>query len=481
MNRHLPPFAPAFRLASLSIFIALGLVQGAGATDIRVTKLLDSLDGSCNSDCSLREAVVLANAIPGKDRILLSQGEHDLSLATPKDGQYILDEDDNQHGDLDIQDELEIIGLSADRNAADGRFSVIGGGYENDRIFEVRPGAVLSFRNVALVGGWTSTSGGVIENHGTTTLRHSSVEGGVVGDVTGAVHGDGGVGGGIANYGELQIYHGRVANNFMHGSTNHKGRGGGIYNEGTLIARNVLFDYNNAITRFATTSGNVASGGAIYNIGIADIGRSAFTRNITNGPGAAIQNEGNGLLTLSNSTLSAKNLAHGEPTFGVISNGNRPIVTGNPELKLVHVTLTDSKAFGLVNQGKVLIRNSIITGNAAGDISEGQNCLNLGNTYDYRAVGLLLGNGAGNCTADLYAENADTFSLILRKLALNKGATPNHALQLQSLALDAGKGSCASFDQRGFARPRDGDGDGIAVCDLGAFEFHKPATQPEQH
>ena len=34
-----------------------------------------------------------------------------------------------------------------------------------------------------------------------------------------------------------------------------------------------------------------------------------------------------------------------------------------------------------------------------------------------------------------------------------------------------GSPACESVDQRGFNRPIDGDGDGIPICDIGAFEF----------
>jgi hypothetical protein len=63
-------------------------------------------------------------------------------------------------------------------------------------------------------------------------------------------------------------------------------------------------------------------------------------------------------------------------------------------------------------------------------------------------------------------------------LAFNGGPTQTHALVAGSPAIDAGRrrcldanGSPLTTDQRGKRRPVDGDGNGRARCDIGAFEF----------
>ncbi len=59
-------------------------------------------------------------------------------------------------------------------------------------------------------------------------------------------------------------------------------------------------------------------------------------------------------------------------------------------------------------------------------------------------------------------------------LALNEGPLPTHAPLPGSLALDNGPPSpaagCLEHDARSFPRPVDGDGNGLARCDIGAIE-----------
>src|SRR5207248_3048941 len=60
----------------------------------------------------------------------------------------------------------------------------------------------------------------------------------------------------------------------------------------------------------------------------------------------------------------------------------------------------------------------------------------------------------------------------LLPLANNGGPTQTHALPASSPAVDAGDNSaCPQTDQRGLTRPFDGNFNGIAICDGGAFEL----------
>jgi titin len=61
---------------------------------------------------------------------------------------------------------------------------------------------------------------------------------------------------------------------------------------------------------------------------------------------------------------------------------------------------------------------------------------------------------------------------MLAPLANNGGLTQTQTLMASSPAIDAGPLDCPppALDQRGQARPKDGNGDSVARCDIGAFE-----------
>src|SRR5690606_29964665 len=130
------------------------------------------------------------------------------------------------------------------------------------------------------------------------------------------------------------------------------------------------------------------------------VARSAFVGNYA-GLGGALANKGDGCLRLSNSTLADNSSAWSERN-GILQNGAPFGPAGTPTLLLKDVSIAGNRNYGLVNHGRALIRNSLISGNRHSDSGDDVNCANRGDSYRYQARGLLLGNGAGNCTADLY-------------------------------------------------------------------------------
>ncbi len=76
------------------------------------------------------------------------------------------------------------------------------------------------------------------------------------------------------------------------------------------------------------------------------------------------------------------------------------------------------------------------------------------------------------CPTGATCTNLVTTDPLLGPLENNGGSTETMALGAGSSALDTGDdGACPATDQRGFARPQDGDADGVAHCDVGAYEL----------
>jgi hypothetical protein len=114
------------------------------------------------------------------------------------------------------------------------------------------------------------------------------------------------------------------------------------------------------------------------------------------------------------------------------------------------------------NTGALTVENTILAGGcraAAGDLPLTSRGHNL----------------AGDTSCNLTGPGDITGDLLLGPLQDNGGPTWTHALLACSPALDAGdNAACPATDQRGLSRPKDGNGDGTALCDIGAFEAQQP-------
>ncbi|MDU9412414.1 CSLREA domain-containing protein [Pseudomonas sp. zfem005] len=452
-SRTRPRLATSLMLASL-----LALPTLAMARDFQVTRTDDGFDGLCDADCTLRDAVEAANRLGGKNRIVLPAGVYALTLppAMGEEGE-ILDEDQNLNGDLDVRaGNLTLVGAGVGASVIDGSGL--------DRLLEIDLGVTVLLQDLTLRNGHTTSNGGAIENFGYLVVRRVAFQDNRAS--YGYYDGDGGA---ISNRGTLEVHSSVFERNRADFGDSGRALGGAIFNGGLLTVRDSLFSEN-------VTNGDdvVALGGALFNTGTADVARSAFLHHRADGPGIAIRNDGNGVLKLTNVTVSGKN-ANGEGDYdAVVANGSDyPMFAGTPSLQLVNVTIADNLTLGLLNHGRLSVRNSLIVGNGNESIGAA-NCLNGGDTASYQASGLLLGTDTGNCTADVHVNDADAFTRVLYPLAANGSSLPTHALRPRSPAVDAGIGSCTRHDQRGSMRPRDGDGDGMALCDLGAYERPKP-------
>lgn len=445
------------------------------AAELPVTTTEDEHDGICDAHCSLRDAVSTANRQPGPDLILLPAGRYVLSLLAEFGEPGIrYDEDANLNGDLDISEALSIRGAGSESTIISG-IDPAQPPYRNDRLLEVLSGASLHLQNLALENGRTAFNGAAVENHGQLHLLRVRVQGNHAAtsnpsyrEIVGEEGYSYGQGGGIANYGSLEVYSSDFLQNRSRGDLeDNLGRGGAIFNRGNLLVRD-----SNFLRNQASDEAERSVGSGIFNGGLADISRSTFFANSGSegGRGFAIANDDNGELKLTNSTLSGH-----VGTGGALSNGYYSNPPGNdPKATLINVTIAGNNGYGVQNSGQLLIRNSLIAGNLGYFGDEVTNCRNQGPRYRYQAIGLLLNSEPSNCSADLYLPYEQTFTKLLLPLADNNGRTQTYGLRRGSLALDSGVGSCTQHDQRRLTRPRDGNGDGVTVCDLGAFERARP-------
>lgn len=433
------------------------------SASLHVTTTTDEFDGICDSHCSLRDAIAAANLASGPQHIQLASGTYVLTRPSVPDGNgYPGDEDGNLDGDFDVSAELTLQGRGEQRTRIVAQ--------AGSRLFEVLPQGRLSLLRLSLEGGRSAGNGGAVENHGALLLRQVSLHDNqsmtphsIANPPPLAEAFAWGQGGAVANQGTAQIYASTFTSGWAGGLyyNNNLGRGGAIFNSGDLLVRDSLFEANRA-----DDQGDRGHGGAIYNRGSADIARSLFAGNQHSemGGGGAIFNTRAGVLKLSNSTLSQNS--------GALYNGfeeypSEPL----PSTTLINVTIAESAGAGLINNGDVLIRNSLIVANYDPyDIDQPFDCQTSGPNARYRAIGLLTTSPTSTCHADGHETQERVFSHLLSPLADNGGFTKTYALPSASGALDAGLGSCSGHDQRRQPRPIDGTGDGVVGCDLGAYE-----------
>lgn len=255
MTRTRHNLLPITALLALAVATALTTTAPAHAAVYTVTKTADSADGSCDTDCSLREALLAADAQAGPDFILLSPGTYGLSLAGAG-------EDGGASGDLDIHDDVAIVGSAATGTILDG--------LHLDRVLDVHAGEV-EIQGVTIRNGRVAGTGGGVRNQTVLTLSRSIITanettqtgfgGGLYTDGDGSsltltqstLSGNiaAGGGGGIADGGLM-----RVSDSTISGNRSLADFGGGLY----------VFANTDAVLTNVTITGNTAAlkGGGIF-------------------------------------------------------------------------------------------------------------------------------------------------------------------------------------------------------------------------
>ncbi len=247
------------------------------------------------------------------------------------------------------------------------------------------------------------------------------------------------------------------------GGENRNGFGGAIFSDGGNL---VLFGVH--------VVGNTGIGGGINILnGAARIINTTISGNSGGSCGGV--NNSSGQMVIINSTISG-NTATSQQGGGLCANG---------DTTLRNVTIADNiapnaagilkAATGTLNIGNTIVANvgfSEIQFNAGAIVSVGNNI--IGDSPGEAA-------NTGQWAPVIYhpTDILDTPPK-LGRLRKNGTAIPTHSFSLDSPALDGGNNSLAIdpatgaplwTDQRGFSRLIDGDGNGIAQVDIGAFEL----------
>ena len=253
-----------------------------------------------------------------------------------------------------------------------------------------------------------------------------------------------------------------------------------------------------------------------FSSGSASLINSTISGNVYSGVSTA--GEYAGFLTVTNSTIS-DNGGSGIDFYGgvhltnsTVSNNGGDGVIGD-FLEMINSTISGNAGCGVDCSGclEIDLTNTTVTGNGGGGVyfetHNQQTAVTLTRTVIAGNTGVPAGAEVFNNNASVTAGSFNLFghsrltndqafenftpgptditatsngkdptalvNILNPTLANNSGPTRTHALVAGSPAVDAiNNGTCSpsAQDQRGVRRPQDGDNDGAAICDTGAFE-----------
>ena len=310
---------------------ALMVATPARADTITVTVTADGIDsapgnGACAgpNGCTLRAAIMEANAWPGADAIVLGAGTYGLTRAG--------NDDTAVNGDLDITDTLTLKGAGYAVTIVDG-----GSFLSPDRIFQVLTETQVTMSGFEIKRGKAAASGGGIHNAGVLTLTqmrlftntassggalYNGTTGQIILDQTEVVTNSAtSVGGGVSANGPMTLTQSRLAGNVA--GTN----GAAIYIDASLSVADSVFDNNRA----------VIDGGGIYipsgpaasvAYGIANTQFRSNRAQASNGYGGAIL-AGGGTLTVTGSVFDRNYAGYLGGALALLPTPSNVLLDGN--------------------------------------------------------------------------------------------------------------------------------------------------------
>ena len=298
------------------------------SNDFTTNNLTDAVDASPGDGicataagvCSLRAAIMEANALTGDHNIFLMSGTYSISIQGR-------DEQNAATGDLDLGANITITGA--------GAASTIVNANAFDRVFEVISGNTVVLNKLSITGG-----------------RVQILD-------TNDVYQDGGLGGGIYSNGSLTLN-----DVWIYGNSG-MGAGGGVYSQSSYLELNHTLVYSNDSSTGAgltlsnggtvindsfivlnppSTSAMAFLGGGIFSFSNLDINNSLIYGNRVQIDGGGIYH-GLGTLDIKNTTISNNSAARngGGLFFRIGEIGTKP----NQLPSLTHVTISNNVAQGL--------------------------------------------------------------------------------------------------------------------------------------
>ncbi len=372
-------------------------------------------DGLCRSDgvppsfCTLRAAIMEANALPGNHTIRL-QPDRTYTLTRVGNDNTAL------NGDLDL---LKAVTIECDGCAANGSDWPTVNANGIDRVFDIRSGGVR-LRQMTITGGYlTGSAGGAgvyIENNVASAQLQS-----------------------------LRFIGNRAAD------------GSAVLNLGASV------DIEDAEFFDNQTSGSPSFGNVVTNIGGMTIDRGFF--HLNNMPGGhssqAVSGRGSNFINIYNTTIS------GNAGYGIRIQG-----ISNHIARVRNVTIVDNGNIGLsviggADSQNLVLRNSIIAHNTVTN----QCGFPAGHAFDLDGYNLATHASCGLAAGATNLPITDPLLTPL-KYRNSSHPTPVHWPRPDSPVLSAGTlfigADCRPVDQHGIVRPQGYNG--IARCDLGAAE-----------
>lgn len=384
----------------------------------RVTSTSDASDGVCDADCTLRDAVLASTQTPGA--VVLPAG----NFAVP--------------GGLQLATGGGWYGAGMDRTIIDAQGVTRVVTLANDTHYDTVALHDLTLANgLALVGDATNGRGGALYSGWNDVVVLDRV---AVRNSFAAGHG-----GGVYVYGNLAINDSVIAGNLSQAS------GGGIAARGWTL----------------------------------DVERSAIVGN--EAQNTQPQQGGGGIHTdlrfdvrLSNVTVSGNRSAGEAAAYVGVYRSYANIVINNVSVvdnyigaladMSVQGGLKIANSDGATLSRPAVIANSVIAGNRPANDPQGladcamtEDVVVQTHHNHVQAPNACVFDGVSNVTGtDPQLDALDTTA-----------AMPTHQPAPGSPLIDAGDadGSCERTDARGVARPQDGNGDGVARCDVGAVEL----------